>query len=105
MAERRRHEPAPLDHADAALPPTSPARRPLQVAESVGDRRLVRANNLSHDLRLTDREQHTHALRRPERQIEPGHRTRAKGPAKQLARSRISAAQQPHDAFLAYLTR
>ena len=44
------------------------------------DRMIVRVTNLTGDVRLTESEKDGHGLRRPERQVEAGHRVRLTEP-------------------------
>jgi len=80
MPERRGHEPTPLDDDRAAVATACPARLPLHVGHGLLDGSLVRANDLSHHLRLGDREQDPDALRRPEGQVEARDRAGGKRP-------------------------
>ena len=71
MPERRRDQPAARNHVDAARPAARHAGRPLDVAERLGDRPIVRVTDRAAQLVVADPEQHADALRRRERQVEP----------------------------------
>src|SRR5689334_16913284 len=103
MPERRRHEPAGLEHASAARPAPDSAGLPPDVAKSLGDRSLMGRNDRSHHIGLADPEQHADALRRPERQVEPSDVARPKRAAERLTRLWVAATQQADEPFFAHL--
>jgi hypothetical protein len=91
VAERRGDEPAPAHQHRAAMPASRRARLALEVADRLRDSRLVSESDLPHDIWLADPEQHTDALRSPEREVEAGDRTRRERPPKELAGGRVLA--------------
>ncbi|HEV3000476.1 MAG TPA: hypothetical protein VGW75_07025 [Solirubrobacteraceae bacterium] len=89
----RGEEPAAADVLATAAPAPRHARLALEIAQHPLDRDVVRLTHLARDLRLTDASQDAHALRRPERQIEPGHRTPAHRPLQLLTAARVAGLQ------------
>ena len=95
MPVRRRHEPVRRQLDPAGTAATHPARLPLQVPERRAHRLLVRLHQRPRGLSVADREQHAHALRRREGQIQRAHpippRRRPAAPPRCSDRARRSA--------------
>ena len=72
MPERRRHEPGRLLDDRAAVPAPNRRRRPLEIPDRLAHRDVVSRPNAPAQLVVAEPEQHADALRRRERQIEPG---------------------------------
>ena len=71
MPERGGHEPVRVQHCVAALTASHPTGSPLQHVERRGNGGVGRVANLIRHLRITERVQQRHRLRRAERRVEP----------------------------------
>ncbi len=101
VPERRRDEAAASNEHGAAVSAACHARLTFQIRKRVTDRGLVSGDDLAHDLGLADPEQHAHALRRTEGEVEAGDGARGERLSQRLAGRRVLPAQQPDDALLA----
>lgn len=83
----------------AALAPSHPARRLLEDRQRRGDRRVCGVADLVGHLRVAEREQQRHRLRRAERHIERGdgrHRVRSSEP---VGAARVDVGEQVRQRF------
>ena len=102
MPERRRDQPTPGHGMNATG--TTPRHRgmPLDVAERIRNGAIVRAPDRTTHPIVTNAEQHAHALRSRERQVEARHAT-LRAPPEQLPGPRMRAVEDPPQRIVADL--
>ena len=76
MPKRSREKTRPVDRHEPVVTATPLRRRALEIPERVLDRAVMRGSDRPLHALVADAEQHAHALRRRERQIEAGHAIR-----------------------------
>jgi hypothetical protein len=94
MRKPGRDEPLGTHLPDAILAAPPLARLPFEVAESLPDRGVVSRTRRRRDVRVAERPEQTHALRRLERQIERRHPALAHDAAQLAAAGRVTAAKK-----------
>ena len=99
MPVRRRDEPirSQLDTAATATPDA--ARLPLEIADRRVHCLLVRVDQRARGLRVADREQHTHALWRRERQVKCAHPIPPRPGPQHLPAAGVAAGDQRAERF------
>ena len=105
VAVRRRDEPLAANPERAVAPPAREARLALDVSERLSDRALMRIRQRRGHGLVADREQHAHALRCRERQVERGDLCPPVLGAEPLSRSWVAAVHRTHEPITVNATR
>src|SRR3954454_7669816 len=103
VTERRRDQTVSRLNASTAMAPAHRGRGALEVPDGFLHRPIVRLTNRRPQIATAEAKEHTDALRRRERQIEPGNPYRARRRSQRHSVSRVQPGEDVTQCLARYL--